>query len=273
LKLEKLYKELDFNDRYENQWGYGNPAAAAYWGMRDELVFDAMRKNFSVLSADLKILELGTGHGHELSKFAHLGVPSRNLFGVDIVFGRIAWAKNVYSGLNFVQQDGLNLAFPSDTFDVVVEINCLAHAESIDAQIAISNEMLRVLKPNGIIVWFDIAPVSLMTSLLSQLLTAIASSQPKKLILVIKTIIWCIFNSELRRLLVKKYGAPYLLPISVNTIFDLFKNHTVNAKYAGLDYKIWSYLWGRFPLLSRYLWGVGWFPRHSFAVIKKITIG
>ena len=80
MKLEKLYKELDFNDRYENQWGYGNPAAAAYWGMRYELVFDAMRKNFSVLSADLKILELGTGHGHELSKFAHLGVPSRNLF-------------------------------------------------------------------------------------------------------------------------------------------------------------------------------------------------
>src|SRR5438477_2735076 len=98
--LREYYAKDDQDDKYERDWGYVNPTAATLWRLRDELVFEAIVNRFDTLGNPPKILEVGVGHGHELAKFAQLGIPPTHLVGVDLMLDRLVWARSRYPGIN-----------------------------------------------------------------------------------------------------------------------------------------------------------------------------
>src|SRR5262245_2621361 len=158
IEIQEFYVNYDRDNKYELRYGYINPVAAAYWRSRDELVMESVLSRFDTLNKPLRVLEVGAGHGHELAKFASLGIPQSHLTSIDLVFHRVKQAKSNYPCMGFSQQDATCLAFPDKTFDIVCQFLCVVQALSRELQQSICQEMTRVLKPGGIIIWFDITP-------------------------------------------------------------------------------------------------------------------
>ena len=95
-----------------------------------------------------KVLELGTGTGGTATLLAKQGA---SVVGIDLLPFRLAEAKeratqhNVADAVNFSLMDATQLAFPDNTFDVVISKSVLvftAHTQT-------ARECYRVLKPGG----------------------------------------------------------------------------------------------------------------------------
>src|SRR5262249_45299488 len=148
---------------------------AAYWSLRDELVRANVVRKFEVPNALIEVLEIGVGFGHELAKFGLLGIPQHKLTGIDLVTDRLRRARALYPGMNFVKQNAARLDFPAEQFDIVCQFTCVMHADSKAAQMAICSEMIRVLKPGGLILWWDVAPLYWSTLLMRRFCNVLLS--------------------------------------------------------------------------------------------------
>ena len=271
--LRDHYKQADRDSQYEHNWGYVNPVAAAYWRMRDEIVFENITNRFDTLRDSLRVLEVGVGHGHELAKLSQLGIPTSHLCGIDLVLDRLVRASVTYPSIGFSQQDGTRLAFRDATFDIVCQFTCVMHAFSKELQLAICQEMNRVLKPGGIVVWWDIAPIKGRTSLLMRLCRLLSKRQAAKRVLsAFKDAV----HGSLRRShpgnAEAESTSSYILPIASQEIVQMFQGLRVDVKCVGVNYDMWEYLWRISRSGAQILWRTGWFYQHCFAVIEKPAI-
>jgi ubiquinone/menaquinone biosynthesis C-methylase UbiE len=272
--MDAVYEERDRRHNYERQWGYVNPCAAAFWRLRDELVFSALSDRFDTLIQSISVLEVGAGHGHELAKLSQLGIPQSHLVGVDIAPTRIQRARTLYPGITFEQSDARQLNFADASFDVVCQFTCVMHAATRDDQQLMCDEMKRVLRPKGVIVWWDIAPMRLSTAWLKKGIGAnpapgfreIAASMITDFQRLTKSTHVHPQSSNFDRLDI--YGA-HALPVSVPRVQVLLKDLAVTAQYAGLDYGVWERLWPKYLSLAERLWRRGWFGQHCFATADK----
>lgn len=103
----------------------------------------------SSLTENKKVLDLGcnTGYGTEI-----LFKSSNNIIGVDVSERAILSAKNKYShlGINFQLIDGVQLPFNDNEFDVIVSFQVIEHIVDYEKYM---NELKRVLKPQGIVIF------------------------------------------------------------------------------------------------------------------------
>lgn len=272
-EIKEFYKNRDRDNQYERQWGYVNSVSAAYWRLRDELVFNAILSHFDTLSTSPKVLEIGTGYGHELAKLGFLGIPHSHLTGVDLVPERLNRANIIYPSINFSQQDAVKLTFADSSFDIVLQFTCVMHAVSNELQQAICQEMCRVLKPGGIIIWWDISPLTWKNILTQRLCSLLASKRPfREGLVILKQSICEAFIPSLRRKVCRNSIPPHMLPISREKVIQMFSQLKVQVVLAGLDYNVWQLIWPRNRTLAYTLWHTGWLAQHCFALIKKDSL-
>ncbi|MBI3162046.1 MAG: class I SAM-dependent methyltransferase [Chloroflexi bacterium] len=105
--------------------------------------------------ADKRILEMGCGGGGVLAEFLTYGARPQNLFGVDILRDRLAAARGRLSGSHFANADGSHLPFHPASFDIVMQFTALSSILDPDLRRDICRDMLRVLRPSGLILWYD----------------------------------------------------------------------------------------------------------------------
>ena len=104
---------------------------------------------------DLRILEVGCGSGGVLTEFLGFGASPQNLYGLDLLSDRLAEAKQRLIGTNFLQADGSEIPFPERSFDLVLQCTAISSILDQDLRRLICSEMLRVVKPNGLILSYD----------------------------------------------------------------------------------------------------------------------
>lgn len=94
-----------------------------------------------------KVLDVGSGNGYVLSKYASEGA---DVHGIDITEAGIDLCRKRFKYLNlkgnFQVADAQEIPFPDDTFDCVCSMGVLHHVP--DTQKAL-HEIFRVLKPGG----------------------------------------------------------------------------------------------------------------------------
>jgi len=97
-------------------------------------------------------LDIGCGQGTYME---YLEKISSKMIGIDFSFNNIknTLCNNKY-GLN---SDGTNLPFKSNKFDFCYSINVLHHLPSRALQKKFVNEMIRVVKPKGLLFFFDLS--------------------------------------------------------------------------------------------------------------------
>jgi ubiquinone/menaquinone biosynthesis C-methylase UbiE len=106
--------------------------------------------------ADQKILEVGCGIGHWLGEFVKWGARPENLTGIDLLSERLGTARSIQAAkVGLVQADATHLPFPAGTFDLVLQSTVFTSILDAAVKQAVAKEMLRVLKPQGLILWYD----------------------------------------------------------------------------------------------------------------------
>lgn len=113
------------------------------------------RANISELGSKV-ILDVGCGRGFWLRQFIQWGAQPSNLFGIDLLEERIADGKKLCpSGVALQCGDATRLNFEDHCFDLVLQFTVFTSILDSEMKRAIAQEMTRVLKPGGIILWYD----------------------------------------------------------------------------------------------------------------------
>ncbi len=102
-----------------------------------------------------KILDIGCGSGGELMNLIRYGAQPENLYGIDLLSERIDTAKSKHPTVCFECGDASTLVFNDKTFDMILQFTVFTSILDSDMKKSIAQEMLRVLKDDGIIVWYD----------------------------------------------------------------------------------------------------------------------
>lgn len=105
----------------------------------------------------MRMLEVGCGGGFWLRQFIQWGCLPEKVCGVDLLPDRIEAARRgLPAAVHLTCGSATRLNFPDETFDLMLQSTVFSSIldRSLCRQIAI--EMLRVLKPNGLLLWYDL---------------------------------------------------------------------------------------------------------------------
>ena len=122
---------------------------------RQRAVIAALQRHGFLDLPRRRILEMRCGGGGVLAEYIGFGASSCNTFGVDLLPDRLSQAQAWLNGANFANADGQCLPFRSGTFDLVLQYTALSSILDSSIRKNICAEMLRALKPKGMILWYD----------------------------------------------------------------------------------------------------------------------
>jgi len=105
--------------------------------------------------ADLRILDVGCGTGGVLRSLVSWGAQPQNLAGVDVLEERIQLAQRLSPNICFSVADARELPFANDSWDMVILFTVISSVPNPSIQSQIALESLRVLKPQGAVLWYD----------------------------------------------------------------------------------------------------------------------
>lgn len=104
---------------------------------------------------DIRILDVGCGSGSELRRFIEYGASPENLFGIDLLPDRISQARGLNPLIDLRCGDAEELPYEDEYFDIIMQFTIFTSILDDTMKNNIAKEMLRVLKPDGIILWYD----------------------------------------------------------------------------------------------------------------------
>lgn len=153
----------NIRERYERRKKMSERSFYSYFNVGNLfLIQERQRKIIKLLDkyergdlSDEKIIDIGCGNGSMLRDFISWGAKPENLLGIDLLEERINVGKKISPNIDLVCGDAEKLDFPEKNFDIVTQFVCFTSILDFGMKKNIANEMLRVLKDNGIILWYD----------------------------------------------------------------------------------------------------------------------
>lgn len=132
-----------------------HPAALFMIQRRQRLVREILADAFPDGCQTRNLLEIGCGNGQWLAEFQMFGFRVANLAGIELDSARAATAKARILGADIHHGNATELAWPDGKFDVVFQSTVFTSILDRSSQRAIVEEMRRVCKPDGFILWYD----------------------------------------------------------------------------------------------------------------------
>lgn len=102
-----------------------------------------------------QILDVGCGQGQWLLEFLRWGATVAKLHGIDLLPERIVQARERLAGAELRSGDARQLPWGPGTFDLVSQFTVFSSVLDREVQQQMAREMLRVLRPGGRILWYD----------------------------------------------------------------------------------------------------------------------
>jgi ubiquinone/menaquinone biosynthesis C-methylase UbiE len=103
-----------------------------------------------------EIIEVGCGTGYWLREFIKWGADPTRISGVDLLPDRVAKARELCpEGVTVQLGNAAKLAFPDNTFDIVLQSTVFTSVLDYDMKRQMAAEMIRVVKGSGLILWYD----------------------------------------------------------------------------------------------------------------------
>jgi ubiquinone/menaquinone biosynthesis C-methylase UbiE len=154
-RLKEEYRDREHRFRNDDRYSPSNPA---YQFMKSQLrmnILQMLQRHELPARKDICILEVGCGNGNILADLDQLDENHKRLFGIDLIFTRLQQARQDYSFANLVCSDGQRLPHPAEVFDVVCQFTAFSSILDGEIRRRMAREMVRVLKPGGLILWYD----------------------------------------------------------------------------------------------------------------------
>jgi ubiquinone/menaquinone biosynthesis C-methylase UbiE len=102
-----------------------------------------------------RVLDVGCGRGTWLLQFAKWGVKPQHLCGVDLDQGRVDLAASLLPAASFFCGDARRLPWDDASMDIAAQFTVFTSILDIDLKRTIAREMLRVLRKDGLLLWYD----------------------------------------------------------------------------------------------------------------------
>ena len=122
---------------------------------RQQAVLKILKQQNFIDLPNHRILEMGCGNGGVLAEYLCFGACPKNLYGVDLLFDYLLHAHHILPGSGFANAGGQSLPYLSKTFDLVLQYTAISSILNPEIRRKICADMLRVLKPNGMILSYD----------------------------------------------------------------------------------------------------------------------
>jgi ubiquinone/menaquinone biosynthesis C-methylase UbiE len=123
---------------------------------REWVLAELLRRSGLETLAGLDILDVGCGGGGELRRLTSLGASPDRLAGIDLMPGRAEAARRILPEARIETGSAHHLPFPDGSFDIVCQFVVFSSVTDSEMRRIIASEMLRVLRPGGVILWYDI---------------------------------------------------------------------------------------------------------------------
>jgi len=156
--LERLKEEYAARSQRlagADRYSWLNPAQAFLLQGRARALLKALRQNNCGSLENLRFLEIGCGSGGVLKELVAYGASSYRLTGIDILETRLQDAKKNLPGSLLLQGNAAELPLASQQFDVVLQFTALSSLLDPALRQAVCAEMLRALRPGGLILSYD----------------------------------------------------------------------------------------------------------------------
>jgi ubiquinone/menaquinone biosynthesis C-methylase UbiE len=151
-RLKAAYARRQCGDLYS----WFSPAHLFIMQDRDRRVLKLLKRLGLTGLGDHKILEVGCGSGHWLGEFIKWGARPEYLTGIDIIPEKLVSAQfRQSSKVGLVQANAAYLPFSPGNFDLVLQSMLFTCILDPFMKQVVAGEMLRVLKPQGLILWYD----------------------------------------------------------------------------------------------------------------------
>jgi SAM-dependent methyltransferase len=102
-----------------------------------------------------RVLDVGCGYGQWLTEFVLWGADVHELCGIDLVGARIEEARTKVPSADLRVDDASQLPWVDATFDLVTQFMVLTSVLDTSMKKRLASEMVRVVKPDGLILWYD----------------------------------------------------------------------------------------------------------------------
>lgn len=106
---------------------------------------------------DARILDVGCGHGARLLNLVRLGATPDNLWGIDLLPDRVASAiTHLPKAVHLMRGSAEEITNENGFFDLVFQFTVFSSILDREVQRRIASQILRVLRPGGSVIWYDV---------------------------------------------------------------------------------------------------------------------
>jgi len=151
-KIKERYKSRQTAE-IKSKYAEGNTYSKNIVKERELLYASILTNKFAKIE-DVKLLEIGAGEGLNLNGFMNLGIPKENITINELLEDRVVVLKQNYPDIKAYSGNALDIP-SSEQFDVVFQSTVFTSILDKALKQQIANKMLELVKPNGIILWYD----------------------------------------------------------------------------------------------------------------------
>lgn len=136
-------------------YSLSNPAYLFTIQQRQREVMKLLKQEGVLPLADKDILELGCGAGGVLLELLAAGASPKRLHGTDLLATRIHQARQLLPSVALTCADGCQLPYSDNSFDILLQFTVFSSILSRAVCYTVAQEVRRVVRPGGLIVWYD----------------------------------------------------------------------------------------------------------------------
>ena len=154
-RLRATYRTRALEDKDIQRYSLFNPSHLFAIQQRQRNLIALLKQSGREDISNKKILEIGCGAGSVLLEMLTLEAHPASLFGIDLLYDRLQHAVERVPGIGISCADGQQLPYQSETFDILLQFTAFSSVLDGTIRQKMAEEMSRVLKPGGIILWYD----------------------------------------------------------------------------------------------------------------------
>lgn len=155
-RIKEAYEERRSQRLDETVWTALHPRVHFLRFETEREVLRALKRaDLAHRLGEVQVLDVGCGDGRFLRWLAELGVPPANLHGVDLMPFHVARARDLSPTIDVAEGDAEVLPFPDVSLDLVSQFGVFSSIADLQMRRRIADEMVRVAKPGGLILWWD----------------------------------------------------------------------------------------------------------------------
>lgn len=149
--------ELEDKIRYQYKLREGKAALydSVYARLSDvEREKSIVRMLSEFMRPDSTVLEIGAGHGGNISMLENAGFKRENIYLNELLPERIEHLKIQYPGMVIYEGDALKIDFKKQ-FDCVFQSTVFTSILDNNDRVSLAEKMWQLLKPGGVLLWYD----------------------------------------------------------------------------------------------------------------------